>query len=201
MPFTIKVNGTRHSVDVDADTPLLWVLRDVLGMSGTKFGCGIALCGACTVHVDGVPARSCVTPVGRIGDKAITTIEAVNSAPQGKALHKAWLDLEVVQCGYCQSGQIMSAAALLADTPKPSDADIDAAMSGNVCRCGTYQRIRAAIHRAAGGGVAMDDHAVRRPLSRRTFLKTGAATSGALVLGVYLPDRKAAAAPAGALSF
>jgi isoquinoline 1-oxidoreductase alpha subunit len=146
----LVVNGTAHSVDVDADTPLLWVLRDVLGMSGTKFGCGIALCGACTVHVGGVPARSCVTPVGRIGHKAITTIEAVSSTPQGKALQKAWLDLEVVQCGYCQSGQIMSAAALLADTPKPSDADIDAAMSGNVCRCGTYQRIRAAIHRAAG---------------------------------------------------
>jgi isoquinoline 1-oxidoreductase subunit alpha len=138
MPFTIKVNGTPHSVDVDGDTPLLWVLRDVLGMTGTKFGCGAALCGACTVHVDGAATRSC-----------ITTIEAVGRTPQGKALQQAWLDLEVVQCGYCQSGQIMSAAALLKDTPKPSDADIDAAMSGNVCRCGTYQRIRAAIHRAA----------------------------------------------------
>src|SRR3982074_3774656 len=114
-------------------------------MSGTKFGCGVALCGACTVHVDGVPARSCVTPIGSIGNKAVTTIEA-----GGKALQQAWLDLDVVQCGYCQSGQIMSAAALLAATPKPSDADIDAAMSGNVCRCGTYQRVRAAIHRAAG---------------------------------------------------
>ena len=150
MAFTIKVNGTAHSVDVDNDTPLLWVLRDVLGMTGTKFGCGVALCGACTVHLEGAPRRSCVTPVGSIGNKAITTIEAVGKTAQGKALQRAWLDLEVVQCGYCQSGQIMSAAALLTATPKPSDADIDAAMSGNVCRCGTYQRIRAAIHRAAG---------------------------------------------------
>jgi isoquinoline 1-oxidoreductase alpha subunit len=150
MAFTIKVNGTAHSVDVDNDTPLLWVLRDVLGMTGTKFGCGVALCGACTVHLDGAPTRSCVTPVSSIGNKAITTIEAVGKTAQGKALQRAWLDLEVVQCGYCQSGQIMSAAALLTATPKPSDADIDAAMSGNVCRCGTYQRIRAAIHRAAG---------------------------------------------------
>jgi len=147
--IAIKVNGTVHRVDVEADTPLLWVLRDVLGMSGTKFGCGIALCGACTVHVDGVPARSCVTPIGRIGDKSITTIEAVGKTPTGRALQQAWLELQVVQCGYCQSGQIMAAAALLANTPRPSDADIDAAMSGNVCRCGTYQRIRAAIHRAS----------------------------------------------------
>lgn len=150
MAFTIKVNGTAHSVDVDADTPLLWVLRDVLGISGTKFGCGIALCGACTVHLDGRPTRSCVTPVGSIGNKAITTVEAISKTPLGKALRQAWLDLDVGQCGYCQYGQIMSAAALLANTPKPSDADIDEAMSGNVCRCGTYQRIRAAIHRAAG---------------------------------------------------
>jgi isoquinoline 1-oxidoreductase subunit alpha len=150
MAFTLKVNGTAHSVDVDADTPLLWVLRDVLGMTGTKFGCGLALCGACTVHVDGVPKRSCVTPVGSIGNKAITTIEAVATTPQGKALQRAWLEVEVVQCGYCQSGQIMSAAALLAGKPNPTDADIDAAMAGNVCRCGTYQRIRTAIHRAAG---------------------------------------------------
>ncbi len=149
MPFTIRVNGTAHAVDVDSDTPLLWVLRDVLGLAGTKFGCGIALCGACTVHVDGVPARSCVTPIGSVGDKSITTIEAVGETRIGKVLQEAWLELDVVQCGYCQSGQIMSAAALLASTPKPSDVDIDAAMSGNVCRCGTYQRIRAAIHRAA----------------------------------------------------
>jgi len=149
MATTIKINGVNRTVDVDGDTPLLWVLRDVLGMTGTKFGCGVALCGACTVHVDGVPARSCVTPIGDIGGKIITTIEAIGQTPQGKALQQAWLDLEVVQCGYCQSGQIMSAAALLKDTAKPSDDDIDAAMSGNVCRCGTYQRIRAAIHRAA----------------------------------------------------
>jgi isoquinoline 1-oxidoreductase alpha subunit len=149
MAFTVNVNGTPRTVDVDDDTPLLWVLRDVLGISGTKFGCGIALCGACTVHVDGVPVRSCVTPVSAIGEKAVTTIEAVGATPIGKALQQAWLELDVVQCGYCQSGQIMSAAALLARTPKPTDEDIDQTMSGNVCRCGTYQRIRAAIHLAA----------------------------------------------------
>jgi len=149
VAFTINVNGTVRTVDVDADTPLLWTLRDVLGISGTKFGCGVALCGACTVHVDGVPVRSCVTPVSAIGERAVTTIEAVGETPIGKALQQAWLDLDVVQCGYCQSGQIMSAAALLARTPKPTDDDIDQTMSGNVCRCGTYQRIRAAIHLAA----------------------------------------------------
>jgi len=149
MAFTVNVNGTPRTVDVDADTPLLWVLRDVLGISGTKFGCGVALCGACTVHVDGAPVRSCVTPVGTVGEKAVTTIEAVGETPIGKALQQAWLELDVVQCGYCQSGQIMSAAALLARTPKPTDEDIDQTMSGNVCRCGTYQRIRAAIHLAA----------------------------------------------------
>ena len=148
--YDLKINGTMHRVDVDGDTPLLWVLRDVLGITGTKFGCGVALCGACTVHVDGMPVRSCVTPINSIGAKAVTTIEAVGKTPAGKRLQQAWLDLDVVQCGYCQSGQIMSAAALLASTPEPSDADIDAAMSDNVCRCGTYQRIRAAIHRAAG---------------------------------------------------
>ena len=148
--YDLKINGTMHRVDVDGDTPLLWALRDVLGITGTKFGCGVALCGACTVHVDGMPVRSCVTPINGIGTKAVTTIEAVGETSAGKALQQAWLDLDVVQCGYCQSGQIMSAAALLASTPTPSDADIDAAMSGNVCRCGTYQRIRAAIHRAAG---------------------------------------------------
>jgi isoquinoline 1-oxidoreductase subunit alpha len=149
MAFTINVNGEAHTVDVDGDTPLLWVLRDVLGLTGTKFGCGAGLCGACTVHVAGAATRSCITPVDSVGDSAVTTIEAVGETPQGRALQRTWLDLEVVQCGYCQSGQIMSAAALLEDTPDPSDADIDAAMAGNVCRCGTYQRIRAAIHRAA----------------------------------------------------
>ena len=148
--MNLRVNGTSHEVDAPSDMPLLWVLRDVLGMTGTKFGCGVALCGACTVHVDGAAARSCITTVDSVGDSAVTTIEAIGQAPQGAALQKAWLELEVVQCGYCQSGQIMSAAALLKDTPKPTDHDIDAAMSGNVCRCGTYQRIRAAIKHAAG---------------------------------------------------
>jgi isoquinoline 1-oxidoreductase subunit alpha len=150
MTFTLRINGTPHEVDVDGDTPLLWVLRDVLGMTGTKFGCGQALCGACTVHLDGQPVRSCQTPVDSVSDSSITTIEAIGWTPQGAAVQKAWLELEVAQCGYCQSGQIMSAAALLKDTPKPTDDDIDAAMSGNVCRCGTYQRIRAAIKHAAG---------------------------------------------------
>ena len=149
MAVTIQVNGKTHSVDVDDDTPLLWVLRDVLGMTGTKFGCGMALCGACTVHLDGVAARSCITPVGSLGKTAITTIEAVGATPAGARIQKAWLDREVVQCGYCQSGQIMSASALLAKNPKPTDADIDAAMSGNICRCGTYVRIREAIKQAA----------------------------------------------------
>lgn len=152
MNLTINVNGTAHNIDVEADMPLLWVLRDVLGMTGTKFGCGAALCGACTVHMDGTPIRSCVTPVGNIADRAITTIEAIGSTPQGQAVQRAWLELEVVQCGYCQSGQIMAAAALLASHPVPDDHDIDAAMSGNVCRCGTYQRIRSAIHHAAALG-------------------------------------------------
>jgi len=149
MAFTIKINGQTRRVDVDDDTPLLWVLRDVLGMTGTKFGCGAALCGACTVHVDGVPTRSCITPIDSIGTSAVTTIEAVGATAAGRKVQKAWLDLEVPQCGYCQSGQIMSAAALLASNPKPSDADIDDAMSGNICRCGTYVRIREAIKQAA----------------------------------------------------
>ncbi len=149
MPFTIKVNGTPHSVDVDGDTPLLWVLRDLLGMTGTKFGCGMALCGACTVHIDGQPARSCITTIDSVGTSAITTIEAVGRTPAGQAVQKAWLDLEVPQCGYCQSGQIMSASALIAGNPHPTDADIDGAMAGNVCRCGTYVRIREGIKQAA----------------------------------------------------
>jgi len=149
MATTIKVNGVDQTVDVDDDIPLLWVLRDVLGMTGTKFGCGAALCGACTVHIDGVATRSCITPIDSIGASEITTIEAIGATPAGAAIQKAWLDHEVVQCGYCQSGQIMSASALLADNPHPSDADIDDAMSGNICRCGTYVRIREAIKLAA----------------------------------------------------
>jgi isoquinoline 1-oxidoreductase alpha subunit len=149
MAFTIRVNGDTHSVDVDGHTPLLWVLRDVLGMTGTKFGCGIAQCGACTVHIDGNPVRSCLLSIGAIGNRAVTTIEGIGATPTGAKVQKAWLDLEVIQCGYCQSGQIMSAAALLASTPQPDDSDIDAAMAGNICRCGTYVRIRDAIKRAA----------------------------------------------------
>jgi isoquinoline 1-oxidoreductase subunit alpha len=146
----LQINGQVREVDVVEDTPLLWVLRDVLGLTGTKFGCGIAQCGACTVHVDGKAVRSCLLAVGAIGNRAVTTIEAVGQTPAGARVQKAWLDLEVVQCGYCQSGQIMSAAALLAATPHPDDSDIDAAMAGNICRCGTYVRIRAAIKKAAG---------------------------------------------------
>jgi isoquinoline 1-oxidoreductase subunit alpha len=149
MAFTIKINGTDNYVDVDGDTPLLWVLRDVLGMTGTKFGCGMALCGACTVHRDGEPIRSCVTPIDSVGASAITTIEAIGASPIGKKIQKAWLDREVPQCGYCQSGQIMSACALLAANPHPTDAEIDDAMAGNICRCGTYLRIREAIKQAA----------------------------------------------------
>jgi isoquinoline 1-oxidoreductase alpha subunit len=145
----LSINGRSHEVDVTADTPLLWVLRDVLGMTGIKFGCGMSLCGACTVHLDGQPIRSCVTPVSAVGEGRITTIEAIGETPNGAKIQKAWLEIEVVQCGYCQSGQIMSATALLNSTPKPSDADIDVAMSGNICRCGTYVRIREAIKRAA----------------------------------------------------
>jgi isoquinoline 1-oxidoreductase alpha subunit len=154
MSMSVKVNGKQLPVDVDDDTPLLWVLRDVLGMTGTKFGCGKALCGACTVHVDGVATRSCVTPVASIGSSEITTIEAIGATDPGARVQKAWLDIEVVQCGYCQSGQIMAATALIAANPDPSDADIDDAMSGNVCRCGTYPRIRAAIKQAARSGAA-----------------------------------------------
>src|SRR5881296_3580709 len=147
--LTLKINGKSHTVDAPPDMPLLWVLRDLLGMNGTKFGCGVALCGACTVHLDGSPRRACVMPVSAAIGHSITTIEAISTTPIGKKVQQAWLDLEVIQCGYCQSGQIMSAAALVAKNAKPSDADIDAAMSGNICRCGTYQRIRAAIKQAA----------------------------------------------------
>jgi isoquinoline 1-oxidoreductase subunit alpha len=148
----LRINGELRSVEVPADMPLLWVLRDVLGLTGTKFGCGIAQCGACTVHVDGNAVRSCVLPVGSIGERPITTIEAVGASATGAAVQKAWLDAEVVQCGYCQSGQIMSASALLRTMPHPNDADIDAAMAGNICRCGTYARIREAIKKAAQAG-------------------------------------------------
>jgi isoquinoline 1-oxidoreductase alpha subunit len=148
----LRINGEARAVDVPYDMPLLWVLRDVLRLTGTKFGCGIAQCGACTVHLDGAPLRSCLLPVGSVGNRAITTIEGVGTTPTGAKVQKAWLDLEVVQCGYCQSGQIMSATALLNATPNPNDSDINAAMSGNICRCGTYVRIRDAIKQAAKDG-------------------------------------------------
>lgn len=150
MSVTIQVNGKTHKVDAEGDTPLLWVLRDLLDMKGTKFGCGMAVCGACTVHLDGKPARACVTPLSAVGKARITTIEAIGQTAIGKKVQEAWLQVDVVQCGYCQAGQIMAAAALLQSVPKPTDADIDAAMSGNLCRCATYPRIRAAIKQAAG---------------------------------------------------
>ncbi len=146
---TLLINGEKREVDAPDDMPLLWVLRDILQLTGTKFGCGVAQCGACTVHVDGEPLRSCMLPIGALGGRAVTTIEAIGLTPAGRKVQQAWLDLEVVQCGYCQSGQIMSAAALLASTPNPDDSDINAAMAGNICRCGTYVRIRDAIKHAA----------------------------------------------------
>src|SRR5438034_2184100 len=149
MAHAITVNGIARTVDVDDDTPLLWVLRDVLGMTGTKFGCGLALCGACTIHLDGKAVRSCITPISAVAGKRITTIEAIGATAAGKKIQQAWIELEVTQCGYCQSGQIMSATALLAAKPNPTDSDIDAAMSGNICRCGTYVRIREGIKHAA----------------------------------------------------
>jgi isoquinoline 1-oxidoreductase alpha subunit len=149
MAFALHINGRDHTVDVDADTPLLWVLRDSIDLKGTKFGCGAGLCGACTVHLDGAPVRSCMLPMASVGKAAVTTIEGIGGTPIGARLQRAWLDVDVVQCGYCQAGQIMSAAALLARNPAPSDGEIDAAMDGNVCRCGTYLRIRDAIKRAA----------------------------------------------------
>ena len=148
MPVSLTVNGQRRDAEVDPNTPLLWVLREDLGLTGTKYGCGIAQCGACTVHVDGEPLRSCSAPVSAVAGKQVTTIEGLSSRT-AKAVQKAWVDLDVVQCGYCQSGQIMSATALLEKIPKPSDTDIDRAMAGNICRCATYHRIRAAIHAAA----------------------------------------------------
>ena len=146
---TLTINGKQQTFDAPPDMPLLWALRDVLGMTGTKFGCGIAQCGACTVHIDGKAVRSCVLSIGAVGDREITTIEGIGATPAGAKAQKAWLDLEVVQCGYCQSGQIMSAITLLTANPKPTDQDIDLGMEGNICRCGTYVRIRAAIHEAA----------------------------------------------------
>ena len=146
---SLRINGEVRNIDAPPDMPLLWALRDIVGLTGTKFGCGIAQCGACTVHLDGAPVRSCLLPIGSIGERAITTIEGVGASAVGAKVQKAWLDLEVVQCGYCQSGQIMSATALLTSTPHPEDSDIDAAMAGNICRCGTYVRIRAAIKHAA----------------------------------------------------
>jgi isoquinoline 1-oxidoreductase alpha subunit len=146
---SLKINGEVRNADAPPDMPLLWVLRDILGLTGTKFGCGIAQCGACTVHIDGAPVRSCLLPVGSVGQRAITTIEGVGASAAGAKVQKAWLDLEVIQCGYCQSGQIMSATALLNSIPHPEDSDIDAAMAGNICRCGTYVRIREAIKHAA----------------------------------------------------
>lgn len=148
MAIQLKINGENREVSADADTPLLWVIRDELDMTGTKFGCGVASCGACTVHIDGKPQRSCVFPVSAVGEAEVTTIESV-STPQAKAVQAAWQELDVVQCGYCQSGQIMSAIGLLTDNAKPSDDDIDTYMAGNACRCATYHRIRAAIHRAS----------------------------------------------------
>ncbi len=149
MAYTIEVNGLKRTVDVDGDTPLLWVLRDELDLKGSKFGCGVGLCGACTVHLDGEATRSCLTPISTVGEAAVATIEAMSSNPLGRTLQAAWMELDVPQCGYCQAGQIMSAAALLSKTPHPDDQEIDQAMSGNVCRCCAYSRIRAAIKKAA----------------------------------------------------
>jgi isoquinoline 1-oxidoreductase alpha subunit len=150
MAYALKINGKTQTVDVEPDTPLLWVLRDTLGLVGTKFGCGGGYCGACTVHLDGVAARSCQTQVSMVGTKAVTTIEGVGASDIGAKVQKAWIDHDVIQCGYCQAGQIMSAASLLAKTPKPSDADIERGMAGNICRCATYNRIKSAIRQAAG---------------------------------------------------
>jgi isoquinoline 1-oxidoreductase alpha subunit len=149
MSYTIQINGKPQTVDVDGTTPLLWVLRDVLDMKGPKFGCGLGLCGCCTVHIDGTATRACITPISAVGTRPVTTIEGIGDTEVGKKVQAAWLELDVMQCGYCQAGQIMSATALLTDKPKPTDSDIDAAMSGNICRCATYTRIRAAIKKAA----------------------------------------------------
>src|SRR5262245_40184560 len=184
----LKINGKSQKVEADPDMPLLWVLRDLLGMNGTKFGCGVALCGACTVHLDGIPRRSCVMPVRAAVGHAITTIEGIGATPTGKSVQQAWLDLEVVQCGYCQSGQIMAAAALLAKIPSPTDADIDQGMSGNICRCGTYPRIREAIKRAARKATTATKDGLTMDLSRRQLLFVGAAAGGGLLVGWHRPE-------------
>src|SRR6202163_2867951 len=179
MAKTIKVNGVDRTVDVDGDTPLLWVLRDTLGMTGTKFGCGMALCGACTVHIDGAATRSCVTPISSVAGKKIITIEGL-SPDRSHPVQKAWIEIDVPQCGYCQSGQIMSAAALLTTKAQPSDADIDDAMKGNICRCGTYQRIRQAVHRAAqlqGAASKATNVRANRGLERAVTVETVGARS------------------------
>jgi len=150
MAYTLSINGRRHTVDADAEMPLLWALRDVLDMKGTKFGCGAAFCGACTVHLDGQPVRSCQIPVSRVGERKVVTVEGIGASEVGARVQKAWMEVDVMQCGYCQAGQIMTATALLTLTPKPTDAEIDQAMNGNICRCATYNRIRAAIRKAAG---------------------------------------------------
>ncbi|HEY9217188.1 MAG TPA: (2Fe-2S)-binding protein [Phenylobacterium sp.] len=156
MAYSLNVNGKTRPADVEADTPLLWVLRDTLGIVGPKYGCGVGLCGACTVHMDGQPVRSCSVPVSAVGAAKITTIEGIGASPVGKKVQQAWMELDVAQCGYCQPGQIMSATALLASNPKPSDADIDSAMSGNICRCATYTRIRNAIKQASGQAIVKE---------------------------------------------
>ena len=191
---SLTVNGKRHDVDVASDMPLLWVIRDTIGLTGTKFGCGLSQCGACTVHLDGQPTRSCVTPVSSVGGKNVTTIEGL-SPTTSHALQLAWIAEQVPQCGYCQSGQLMSAAALLARKPNPTDADIDAAMSGNICRCGTYQRIRRAIHRAAQ---RVGHMATASSLTRRSFLKVSAAAGGGLLIGGYRAGHRGDATAAAA---
>jgi isoquinoline 1-oxidoreductase alpha subunit len=200
MP-TLLINGQEQELDVPDDMPLLWVLRDVVGLTGTKFGCGIALCGACTVHVDGRPIRSCITPVASMVGKKITTIEAIGETASGAKIQRAWLSLEVVQCGYCQTGQIMSAAALIESNPNPTDAEIDAAMSGNICRCGTYPRIRTAINRHRNPLEAKSWAMLKRINDEKDkraegflagpSLNNSGAAGGGLLLGVYLLDRSA----------
>ena len=175
MSYTFKVNGESRTVDVESDTPLLWVLRDTIGLVGSKFGCGAGLCGACTVHLDGTAVRSCQVQISAVGTRAVTTIEGVGATPVGASLQKAWIDHDVIQCGYCQAGQIMSAASLLAKTPKPTDAEVDQAMAGNICRCATYTRIKSAIRQAAGLTPVM----VTAPAPRQASASAAAPIKGA----------------------